>query len=430
MRKSLSWSKQSWRNGSEQPGDDEDDAHACYQIDLVEDDTPALGTAHPPGLRLSYSQRQSDTRRPLTNDAVQHMAQLLQLFTRLEQELYAAHTQEQQALQAAPPADSTDAGPALPRKPPFAPDETDADVFGPAIMALSQAWQSSGRSHATLVREHWAAQADGAFPRTGQDADAPAPPMLVDPRMAQATQVLQLARAVQALADADLSARFHRRFAFAPGAFTHHAARDGQAVGPLQWQTDGQLLVCVTASPAMTQSWWQLSADGLHITPLSTPLSAAQATGIGASGNARATAHGLTLQGNDDGDLLGLAMSSRASDGCTQSSCSISASTRTPSTYGCSKTWATTSKPASFAALARNTPRSCSSAGSSSMPSSSSISRIAVCAAPSPGSGLPPGSIRVLVPRLRTLSTRPSASRMTTALTRISPLGFALMHQA
>ena len=302
--------KLSWRNGSEQPGDDEDDAHACYQIDLVEDDTPAQGTAHPPGLRLSYGQRQSDTRRPLTNDAVQHMAQLLQLFTRLEQELYAADAQEQQALQAAPPADATDAtdaGPALPRKPPFAPDETDADVFGPAIMALSQAWQSSGRSHATLMREHWAAQADGAFPRTGQDAGAPAPPMLVDPRMAQATQVLQLARAVQALADADLSARFHRRFAFAPGAFTHHAARDGQAVGPLQWQTDGRLLVCVTTSPAMMQGWWQLSADGLHITPLSTPLPAAQATSIGASGNARATAHGLTLQGNDDGDLLGLA---------------------------------------------------------------------------------------------------------------------------
>ncbi len=93
----------SWRNGSEQPGDEEDDAHACYQIDLVEDDTPAQGTAQPPGLRLSYGQRQSDARRPLTNDAVQHMARLLQLFTDLEQQLYAANAREQRALRLRPP---------------------------------------------------------------------------------------------------------------------------------------------------------------------------------------------------------------------------------------------------------------------------------------------------------------------------------------
>ncbi len=34
--------KLSWRNGSEAASDEEDDAHACYQIDLVEDDAPPM----------------------------------------------------------------------------------------------------------------------------------------------------------------------------------------------------------------------------------------------------------------------------------------------------------------------------------------------------------------------------------------------------
>lgn len=297
--------KLSWRNGSEAAGDEEDDAHACYQIDLVEDDAAPNGTAHPPGLRLSHSQRQSDARRPFTNDAVEHMQRLLQLFTDLEQQLYAAHAREQQALQSTP-ASQTGAAPALPRRPPFAPDEADADVFGPAIMALSHEWQHTGRAHATLVRAQWAGQAERmaqANAPAQPGSDAPEPPPLVDPRSALAATVLQLAHAVQAQADADLCARFHRRFAFAPGAFAHHAARDGQAVGPLLWQADGRLLACVGQPPATAETWWQLGADGQHITPLP----AAQAPGMGATGSASATAHGLMLQGDEHGDLLGLA---------------------------------------------------------------------------------------------------------------------------
>ena len=43
--------------------------------------------------------------------------------------------------------------------------------------------------------------------------------------MGQATDMLA-GTPVHALADPDLSAlRFHRRFAFAPGAFEHHAAQ-------------------------------------------------------------------------------------------------------------------------------------------------------------------------------------------------------------
>lgn len=302
--------KLSWRNGSEQPGDEEDDAHACYQIDLVEDDTPAQGTAQPPGLRLSYGQRQSDARRPLTNDAVQHMARLLQLFTDLEQQLYAANAREQRALRCAPLAPAG-AAPALPRRPPFDPDETDADVLGPAIMALSHDWQSSGRSHATLVRERWTAQAEGLRTPDAQHAGAPAPPALIDPRMGQATDVLQLAHAVHALADPDLSARFHRRFAFAPGAFEHHAARSGRAVGPLLWQADGSLLAHVDGASGtadQTGAWWQLSADRRSMTALPP----AQAPATVTSADASSTAHGVTVRGDGAGDLHGLAEDGRA----------------------------------------------------------------------------------------------------------------------
>jgi len=294
-----------WRNGSEQPGDEEDDAHACYQIDLLDDDRQPPGTAHPPGLLLTCSQRQSDARRPLTNDAVQHMARLLHLFTDIEQQLYAAHARQQSQnaspLQNTAPADA----PALPRQPPFAPDEADADVLGPAIMALSDEWQQLGRSHAALMRAQWAEDAaKPADPAAG--GAAPLPPPLADPRHALAPTVLQLARAVHALADADLSARFHRRFSFAPGAYGAHAAGSGRAVGPVQWLADGSLRArVVAAANAQGQAavWWQLSPDGGHIVPIPGD----PEPGATAPASAQATALGLTLRGSAKGDLLGLA---------------------------------------------------------------------------------------------------------------------------
>jgi len=290
--------KLSWRNGSEAPGDEEDDAHACYQIDLVDDDAPHEGTSHPPGLRLSYAQRQSDARQSLPNDAVDHMAQLLRLFTTLEQRLYARHAHDQQApLPCDPPA------PPLARTPPYANETSDAEVFGAPIMALSHDWQDAGRAHAALVRERWALQAEGA--------DAPPAPALIDPRGAQAGTVLQLARAVHARGDADLSARFHRRFAFAPGALERHAARAARAVGPLVWLADGRLLAHVAPPPgAPAGAWWELDADGLRITPASDP------QGLPQAGTPQtppgATAHGLTVRGDAGGDLHGLAEDGRA----------------------------------------------------------------------------------------------------------------------
>lgn len=298
--------KLSWRNGSEAPGDAEDDAHACYQIDLVEDDAPHEGTSHPPGLRLSYAQRQSDARQSLPNDAVDHMARLLRLFTTLEQRLYAEHARAQQA----PPPDDQPAPP-LPRTPPFAPDEPDAEVFGAQIMALSNDWQRAGRAHAALVRERWALQAERmAEPPAQDDGGAAAMPAIVDPRGALAGAVLQLARAVHAWADADLSARFHRRFAFAPGALAYRAAHVGRAVGPVLWQADGRLLAHVAAAhDAQAGAWWEVGADGLHIAPA--PQAAPAAHGDEAQEAVTAAAHGLTVRGDVDGDLHGLAEDGR-----------------------------------------------------------------------------------------------------------------------
>ena len=339
--------KFSWRNGSERAGDPEDDAHACYQIDLTPSDALPEGTAHPNGLRISYSQRQSDPRTPLPNHAVQHMQHLLELFTTLEQRLHAAHAQEQQALHSS--GLSGDAPP-LPRLPPFAPHEADAEVFGPVLMALSHDWQAHGRAHAARVREHWLKQADAAeaaaalehgtepaassaeaaaaavaaaavgdaVPAHGVAPGAAAagtPPVTVpppapvhfmpaqptDPRGPQAGAVLQLARAVHALADGDLSARFHRRFAFAPHVYAHHAARTGHAVDALQWLEDGRLLARTEpVHPTQAPAWWRVSADAWALSPTAAPAN------LPASCPA-ATVHGLRVEGDAQGDLHGLA---------------------------------------------------------------------------------------------------------------------------
>ena len=301
--------KFSWRNGSESAGDPEDDAHACYQIDMTPGDAAPEGTAHPHGLRISYSQRQSAPREPLPHHAVQHMQHLLEQFTTLEQCLHAAYAQERQALHAAPFASDA---PPLPRLPPFAPHEADADVFGPTLMALSNDWQAHGRAHATRVRERWQRQADAGPGAADAPADteggtaghqAPAyPPLPTDPRGPQAGAVLQLARTVQALADDELSARFHRRFAFAPHVYAHHAARAGRAVDVLQWLTDGRLLARVASTdPVQEHAWWQVSADTLRLSPMAAP------PGVPLPSATVTTAHGLQVQGDAEGDLHGLA---------------------------------------------------------------------------------------------------------------------------
>lgn len=315
--------KLSWRNGPDAPGDEEDDAHACYQIDVTGSDAPPEGTAHPPGLRISYSQRQSDARVPLPLHAVPHMARLLGLFIHLEHRLQLAHARDLQALLTDAAMHDMPPPPALPRMPPFAAHETDAEVLGAQIMALSQDWQALGRAHAARMREHW--ERPPASSMQADEQHTPAPP--ADPRSAQAVAMLQLARAVHALADADLSGRFHRRFAFAPQAFAHLAARHGRAVDRLQWQADGRLLAHVAAADAgQAGAWWAVSADGWAITPAPAPAPDAapepQARSkdllTAAPGKAadlaapNTVAHGLNVYGDDQGDLHGMTEDGRA----------------------------------------------------------------------------------------------------------------------
>ena len=73
--------KLSWRNGTEAPGDAEDDAHGIYQIDIDE------ARAGPAVAAFSYAQRQSAPREPLPRGAADHIARLLDFYGRVEARL-------------------------------------------------------------------------------------------------------------------------------------------------------------------------------------------------------------------------------------------------------------------------------------------------------------------------------------------------------
>ena len=78
--------KLSWRNGTEAPGDAEDDAHGVYQIDVDEArDGPAVVT-------FSYAQRQSAPREPLPRGAAEHIARLLDFYGQVESRITPANS--------------------------------------------------------------------------------------------------------------------------------------------------------------------------------------------------------------------------------------------------------------------------------------------------------------------------------------------------
>lgn len=65
--------KLSWKNGDDAPGDDPDNAHSAYQLDVDE-------ARHGPAVvEFTYAQRQSDSRTPLPRHAADHVARLLRL---------------------------------------------------------------------------------------------------------------------------------------------------------------------------------------------------------------------------------------------------------------------------------------------------------------------------------------------------------------
>ena len=245
--------KLGWRNGQERAGDEPDDAHACYQIELLAvGSPPAPGTAHPPGLARSYGQRQSEPREFLPAHAAWHLQALLRLFIQAEARLLAVPPPGHEELHGA----AGDPAPplALPRLPPFAPNESDAQVLGSALMAASRAWQAAARAYASAQRERWqpgAADSQAGPPRDGRTRQAPA--------------VLQLARRVQALGDADLHQRFRHRFTFAPAAYAEHAARHAHAVRALRW-LDGQRLLAWVARDG-APACWQFDVHRLRLQP-------------------------------------------------------------------------------------------------------------------------------------------------------------------
>ena len=73
--------KFSWQNGTEAPGDAEDDAHGLYQIDI---DEARAGSAV---ALFSYAQRQSAPREPLPRCAADHIARLLDFYEQMEADL-------------------------------------------------------------------------------------------------------------------------------------------------------------------------------------------------------------------------------------------------------------------------------------------------------------------------------------------------------
>ncbi|MDR6214930.1 hypothetical protein [Paracidovorax wautersii] len=252
--------KLSWENGPPGPGDADDDTLASYQIDIERDG------AGRPALRITYAQRQGDERVPLPLHAVDHTARLLRLFAGIAQRL--EQTSAQPAARDAE-ARRIAAEVQLLRTPPFAPHLPDDAVLPTALLAASDAWQADGRAFVAQVRARLAAESESeseaAAPGSGGGA---LPPWPEDARRHRADTVLQLARVVSRHADADLAARLHHRFAFAPEAFAGHAAAAGRAVGPVFLLDGGTIVARIAPAQDQAAQWLRASADGLQVQPL------------------------------------------------------------------------------------------------------------------------------------------------------------------
>jgi hypothetical protein len=90
MRDGEPWGralKFSWKNGNEAIGDEADDAHGAYQLNLQ----AALNG--PATVEFTYAQRQSATRVPLARSAADHIARLLRFMDAIETRVRAQHAQ-------------------------------------------------------------------------------------------------------------------------------------------------------------------------------------------------------------------------------------------------------------------------------------------------------------------------------------------------
>ena len=267
--------KLSWENGDEAPGDEDDNAHSAYQINVE------AALEGPAVVEFTYAQRQSDARSTLPRSAADHITRLLRFYGAVQSRVRAQHEQEQ-ARQAE--ARRIEAAVHLLATPPLAPDLPDAAVFPVELMTLSDQWQAGGQSYVAAIRTHQltmdATEAqkgngdseshteDGGEAGTeeenediSEDSDLPS-----DPRKAAAATVLQLARVVNTHADEDLADRFRQRFAFAPDAFVRRAADAGCFIGPVFALEDGRVLARIGAPYDDAAHW--VALQGLRHTPL------------------------------------------------------------------------------------------------------------------------------------------------------------------
>jgi hypothetical protein len=242
-----------YENGSEAAGDEENDAIASYRFYEVE--TPTLG------LTIEYQQRQSSGFSSLPRAAADHQLRLLRYFMGIERVLLAAEQAE--AIARAERQRIVDLAVLL-TAPPYAASTPNAEIFPPALMALSETWQAQGSAHVDSIRSIHAQHE--AKPEDTPDDDDDNFVWPVDGRIETWPTALQLARVVSAHANTDLSARFRRLFSF-PASAMHDGARDhGQFIGPLFLLDDG-LVVTKVGAAYDEHAYWAL-LDGLSCTPL------------------------------------------------------------------------------------------------------------------------------------------------------------------
>ena len=271
--------KLSWENGDTAPGDDEDNAHSAYQINVDEArEGPAL-------VEFRYSQRQSEGRTALPRGAADHIARLLRFDQVVQERVREQHAQDQ-ARDAE--ARRIEAAVQLLTTPPLAADLPDAAVFPLELLTLSDQWQADGQAYVAAIRAHQLAR-DAAEAQGDEDSDDDGDDdhdnhaLPDDPRKATAPTVLQLARVVHAHADEDLSDRFRQRFAFAPDALVQRAANAGCFIGPVLGLDDGRVLARVGAAYDAAAHW--VALQGARHTPLPA------LRGLGRSHNRRIFAH-------------------------------------------------------------------------------------------------------------------------------------------
>lgn len=234
--------KLSWETGPSAAGDDEDNNHASYMLELEG------GHEGEPWLRFTEAQRQDHGRTPLLHHSAAHLLRLARMFGAVERRLL-----EREAQRRAEHAEAERAR-ALARllvRPPVSDALPDAEVFPPELLALSEQWQQQGRDYVAAVRRY-------QLHHDAQDSTDTEPPLPeADPRKADAATALQLARVVHRCHDPGLSRRLREHFAYAPDALLPRSREAGQCVSAV-FLLDAERLLARIGEPWRDDHHWLL----------------------------------------------------------------------------------------------------------------------------------------------------------------------------